>query len=137
MKFVDVLFCDDIRFEINNKLSLVGLYADKIVINSPQLKQITWPIIKKLSIFLRFLLEENEDLPSKFEFEIFLNEKSIVKLPGDFEIKRNLLTTNLAINMEGIPLEPGYLGFSIKMLHNKNELFFEKRMEAVKISHES
>jgi hypothetical protein len=54
MKFLDAIFCDDIRQELNNKLSLMGLYNDRMVLNINNENEITWPQPINLSALLRF-----------------------------------------------------------------------------------
>lgn len=131
MKLIDVLFCDDIRIEINNKLSLIGLYSDRIIFYVNNKAEIQWPLPTKLSILLRFKIEQKEKKPSRFELEYFLNNQSINnKIQG--EINNVELHINLALTAN-IPLEPGHLGFSIKLFEKDNLLFSEENMDAIKI----
>lgn len=132
MKLYDIIFCDDIRYEINNKLSLMGLYNDKIVFRTDQ-KQL--PPRIKLSALLRFKLEVSEEYPDRFEFEYIVNNKSLPKLDGIFQIDNNQSLTQifLTLTAEGLPLEPGNLGFSIKIHRGNKLLLSEKHKQAIQV----
>lgn len=135
MKFLDAIFCDDIRQEINNKLSLMGLYNDRMVLNVNKQVEVTWPQPINLSTLLRFSFEKDEEQPDCFEFEYLLNKKSIIKING--ELNNNTNDKNqfqLIINGTGIPLEPGELGFSISLYIRENILLCEKKETALTIS---
>lgn len=135
MKLLDVIFCDDIRQEINNKLSLIGLYNDQIVLNINTENGITWPQPINLSALLRFSLEEDKVKPSSFEFEYFLNKKSIIKISSELNVSSNEKSQfQLILNGIGIPLEPGNLGFSIKLYSQKKLLLNEKNETALIVS---
>lgn len=135
MKFLDAIFCDDIRQEINNKLSLMGLYNDQMVLNSNNENEITWPQPINLSALLRFSFENEKERPNSFEFEYWLNKKSIIKINGELNINANDKSQfQLIVNGIGIPLEPGNLGFSIKLYSQKKLLLSKKNESALIIS---
>lgn len=133
MKFLDAIFCDDIRQEINNKLSLMGLYNDRMVLNINKENEITWPQPINLATLLRFTLDEESEKPNIFEFEYLLNKKNIIKINGELNITTNNKSQfQLILNGVGIPLEPGNLGFSIK-LYSQRKLLLSKKDESALI----
>ena len=135
MKFLDAIFCDDIRQELNNKLSLMGLYNDRMVLNINNENKITWPQPINLSALLRFSLSEKNEKPDSFEFEYLLNNKNIVKITGDLNVSNyDSSQFQLILNGVGIPLEPGNLGFSIKLYSRKKLLLTEKNGSVLIIS---
>lgn len=135
MKFLDAIFCDDVRQELNNKLSLMGLYNDRMVLNINKENEITWPQPINLSALLRFSIDEKKERPSSFEFEYLLNKKNIIKINGELNISANDKSQfQLILNGIGIPLEPGNLGFSIKLYSQKKLLLSEKNESALIIS---
>lgn len=136
MKLLDAIFCDDIRYEMNNKFSLMGLYNDRIIFHSSNSSDIKWPLSMKLAVLLRFMLEETDERPDRFEFEYFLNEKSIIKMNGDYRIEANHFLASLCLTAEGIPLEPGNLGFSLKLFKGAILLLAEDRKHALQILNE-
>lgn len=131
MQLVDILVCDDIRLEINNKVSLMGLYNDRLIFSGspPENKE---PVMTKLSVLFRFKFDDEEKTPNKFEFEYFHNDKSLGKLNGVFQSAAQFSMANLIINI-GVPLQPGDLGFSIKLFAEMQQIFSEKKMAAMKI----
>ncbi len=133
MKFLDANFCDDIRQEINNKISLMGLYNDRIVLHIKNQNEISWPQPINLSALLRFSIKKYEERPDRFEFEYFLNKKNIVKIAGELHIN-TIDRFQLIINGTGIPLERGNLGFLINLYARKNLLLSEKKEKTMIIS---
>lgn len=133
MKLIDALFCDDIRHEASNKVSLMGLYNDRIVIHLDNPAEIKWPLPINLSTLLRFSIEETEKLPIQFEFEYLLNEKAIVKIEGSVDLNKSNKIFTIALTGSGIQVEPGDLGFSIKVFNNEHIYLTEKNNTALKI----
>ncbi len=133
MKLLDALFCDDIRHEASNKVSLMGLYNDRIVIHLDNSMEAKWPLPINLSTLLRFSIEENEKQPVRFEFEYILNEKTIVKIEGGVNLDNANKVFTIALTGSGIPLEPGDLGFSIKIFHSNQICLTEMNKTALKI----
>lgn len=132
MKLLDALFCDDVRFEANGKLSLMGLYNDKIVYP----KAVELPVLP-LAILLRFIFDERDGIPHNFEFEYFLNKNVLVNIKGQIQTVSSHRFANLVINATGLKLEPGELGFAITIYNEKNEqLFNKKNTNAIKITTE-
>lgn len=54
MKLIDFIICDDIRQETGGKLTLVGVYADRLIVHPPSGAEVSWPITMKLGFFFRF-----------------------------------------------------------------------------------
>lgn len=126
MKFIDILFCDDIRVEINNKVSLMGLYNDRIVVRTNNQTKIEWPIKMDLAMLVRFSIGEKERHPVHFSFECFSNDESIVKIDDKTDLANcDGSVFSLALNTKGIPLKPGNLGYSFK-IYNKDTEYLSK-----------
>lgn len=132
MKFIDAIFCDDIRYEVNNKLSLIGVYNDQMILRVSDSEKIEWPISMNLSLLLRFKLEENEKNPDHFEFEYILNNNSVVKVNGEFNGSSTQAQFTLTITA-CIPLEPGDLGFSLKLYAKEKLLLSEQQEKSIKV----
>lgn len=136
MKLLEALFCDDIRFEVNNKLSLMGLYADRLVFRSSPDKELKWPLSVKLASLLRFRFEVDDERPDAFDFEYFINEKSTIKMSGIIKADTSKTYMNLTVMAEGIPLEIGSLGFTVRLMKNDKIVFAEDQKHALKIFNE-
>jgi hypothetical protein len=78
MKLMNFVVCDDIRFEIGGKHTLVGVYDD-LVFNVLPNAENNWPLIIRLAFFVRLQQDEGEKLDAdRFEFcvtQIGLSEK--------------------------------------------------------------
>jgi len=73
MKIVDFIYCDDIRQEILNKVTLVGIYNDKIVLPSDA----KFPVKLRLGVYVRLLLDGSDSNVTGFRFTIGNNGKEI------------------------------------------------------------
>ncbi len=134
MKLYDFIFCEDVRHEMHKKLSLMGVYDDRIVIQSSRITNIQWPVPLTLALVLRFKIESKDEIPTQFELEYFLNEQSIAKTSGPIEITSPEPTSfNLTIKGQGLPIEPGCLGFMLRIFKNRKLVFSSEQKEALRI----
>ena len=87
MKILDFLVCDDIRNEIGNKVSIMGLYDDVITFNVTPENKNKWPKQLKLCFFIRTLFEEQDKEQNFDSFTITskLGKHSSILAKGDFE----------------------------------------------------
>lgn len=74
MKIITFVICDDIRREIGNKHSLMGVYDGKINFNVTPDKKDSWPKYMKIGIFAVFDFEE--DKPHSLTINMNYNEKN-------------------------------------------------------------
>jgi hypothetical protein len=81
----DVIVCDDIRSELANKFSLMGLYFNRIVIE-PKGEAIKFPILLKLGLMIRLNGEDADAFPQDFEIKYLLNNQQIAKVEGRLEL---------------------------------------------------
>ncbi len=123
MKFIDVLFCDDIRVEVNNKVSLMGLYNDRIVFYAHNQAKIEWPVNMDLAMLVRFSISEKEKHPIAFAFECFSNDKSVVKIEGNADLaSTDGSIFSIILYTKNTPLSSGELGYSIKIYDNDKKI---------------
>ena len=136
MKIIDQIFCDDIRFEQHNKISLMGLYNDRIMFKIPPEKStnIKWPIPIRLSLFLRFSLGKEEVRPDRFEFNYVLNKQSQPLISGVIKVDQELTMFNLTMVTEGLALDLGILGFNLKIYAGELVLLSESKEDALRIT---
>lgn len=137
MKIRDYIFCDDIRNELNNKMSLMGIYQDRILFRVSKDKNLTFPIPIRLASFVRLDLEVSDVMPDKFKFELLLNGKSLVELEGGLKIDGVQRMIYVSIVGEGVPLEPGDLGLKISMFKGADEIFNQNIEKAISIQVEN
>ncbi|WP_041794005.1 hypothetical protein [Micavibrio aeruginosavorus] len=79
-----VLFCDDVRFEVGNKVSLIGVYDERLLVPRGT------PVLPQLTVFMR--LETTEALSREMSIRATYMGKDMV---ADHEgIKAVALSTN-------------------------------------------
>ena len=79
MKLLDFIICDDIRNELGNKHSLMGIYDDSIEFQVTPDNQNTWPKLLRIGIYAKVKTEDNEEV-FKFKIRMKYNEKETVLL---------------------------------------------------------
>ena len=85
MKLQTFLVCDDIRNEIGNKHSIIGVYDDRILFNVTPDKKGTWPKQMKLGIFAKIIFEN--EFPISFTFSMKYNYKDELLGEGFINLK--------------------------------------------------
>jgi hypothetical protein len=86
MKIVNFILCDDIRKELGNKISLMGVYRDSIEFLVTADKTNSWPKNRQMSFLLDFQIS-SEIVRKAKKFQIFITyqgkESIIAKGPLD------------------------------------------------------
>ncbi len=133
MKLDCFIVCDDIRAELGNKFSLMGIYLDRIVFQRPKGTPEIWPKAIKLGFYLRFLAEKKDEaIESGITFNFYCENNGQLQRLGSGVIdnpKALLGTGKFAINMMISSLiinKQGTLNFYIDFLDNKNKVILEK-----------
>lgn len=121
MKLVSFIVCDDVRTEVGNKHSLIGVYDDSINFNVPILERGKWPKALKLGIFVRAKFESHDEKTriARFRLECFLNENGKTLAEGVFSLdgKEDVKGMNVAIVLNQFPIEAaGNLRFRLSLL---------------------
>ena len=80
MKLLDLIVCDDIRPELGNKVSLMGLYSNLIIDSQEGVCQ--WPQQLRLGFFARCKTEHGDVQPDAFQFEFIRNGETISSVQG-------------------------------------------------------
>ncbi len=64
MRVNDFLFCEDVRQELGNKVSAMGLFGDDITLNQVSLTNA--PVGMRLGFYLRCTLDSTDVVPNRF-----------------------------------------------------------------------
>lgn len=128
MKLIDFIACEDIRHEIGNKMTLVGIYADQLsIMVLPKPAEDKWPKGIKMGIFIRIKVDDSP-MPDAFTMQFFQNEKEVDGIKGNVTIptpstKVDLL--NLAIVFGNFKISGiGEIKFRLKLLKD-GEVIYE------------
>ncbi|MES2614702.1 MAG: hypothetical protein V4591_04730 [Bdellovibrionota bacterium] len=90
MKLLDFIVCDDIRLELGNKVTIVGVYGDVIMVEAKNISAISWPIPLKMAVYWRIQLDQDDknQWPERnFDFELnaFHNSEPLFQFVGKLE----------------------------------------------------
>ena len=91
IKLKDFIFCDDLRTEVGNKFSAMGIYGDRVRVELPKedIKEIRLPI----SILARFEKLASNSKNYDFEMKIRFEEQDLAKIDGNFAFKESAIVT--------------------------------------------
>ena len=129
MKLNDFVICDDIRIEINNKVSLIGVYNDALNFMVPKRAINTWPKILRLGLFIRLAIDDPEEQNKigKLVLESSINGEINFHVEQIFDIKKKepaplgQMIISSVFNNINIP-KTGDMEFSLSIFNRKNEL---------------
>jgi Family of unknown function (DUF6941) len=125
MKIVSLLVCDDIRSEIGNKHSLMGVYDNSIEFGvTPENKNL-WPKTMRIGIFVKMKFEDvdKEKEINSFKLKADYNGKIMEIAKGAFRPKDVFIshTVNLAVVYNNFAFEePGEIKFLLESYANDN-----------------
>lgn len=107
MKVIDLMMGEDIRHEVGNKYSLMGIWADSVTLSGPGGK-VQFPVPLRMATFARVLLADGEILPDLCQLKITFDNKPVADVearltvnPGAKLISFPFPTMNLNIPAPG------------------------------------
>jgi hypothetical protein len=121
MKLIDFIICDDIRNELGNKQSLIGVYGENIIFNVPPPEKGKWPKVLKLAFFIRIKLEQDDDRTklNKFRLNVIFNEKIKTLAEGIINVDLNSKGILLAVVFNQFVFEnSGLMSASVELMDN-------------------
>lgn len=92
MKLLNFIICDDVRSELGNKYSLIGVYDDVIEFNVPNIESNSWPKHLKLGLFAKFTTDSEEERKKIFSIKIKTKYNGIEQ-----SLVESILNTNKTI----------------------------------------
>ena len=129
MKLKDFVICDDIRTEINNKVSLIGVYNDALKFIVSERAVNVWPKIMRLGLFIRLAMDDLEEqnkigklvLESSINGEINFHAEQIIdtKKPEPAPLGQMIISS--VFNNINI-IKTGDMELSLAIYDKKNEL---------------
>jgi hypothetical protein len=110
VKNVAFIPCEDIRQEVNGKVSLMGVVEGISFTHGPGQ---TWPVQIRLAAQLRFELEASEPVPNEAGFSLTFNGKEVANGIGPIAIARRELPIALGVPMVIVLIDgPGTLTYT-------------------------
>lgn len=123
MKIIDFIIAEDVRNEIGNKYSLMGIFSEKVFLPKPP-PNITGPIAFRLGLFIRIDKENSPILPDSIKVEILHDGNLILPIVGPVGHKSESPFVVIVATASAIPLPgPGTLSFNLELLANAKIIF--------------
>jgi hypothetical protein len=109
MKISNFIICDDIRFEKDNKISLMGLYEEVISFNVDPSNKGKWPKLFSFAILLRMQIEDKDVESGTMALGVSIEVNGEEQLVTKIDIKSEHLQ-----NRKKIGIMPKINNFPIK-----------------------
>lgn len=125
MKVTDFIICDDVRIEQLNKVSLMGIYNERIAITVPDKAAAKWPFVMSLGLYIR-LDSAPDKMPPTFDFVIdfIMNDKKLAGIEGVANSFADTLTA-IPVKIPQFPLTgEGTLKFQLTTKKKTGEELF-------------
>jgi len=124
MRLLDFIVADDVRREMGNKISVMGVFNESISLD--MLPDATWPVLFRLGLYIRVLIDEADEIPDRFLLKIFHNEATIAEFGGNISLlsqeeRPKLITLPLIANPLPIP-STGVLNFQLELFRGDMNL---------------
>lgn len=121
MKILDFIVCDDIRQEVGDKVTLVGVYAGSLIIKGPE--EINWPQTVRIGFFLRFVMETGDAFPDRFQARFVSEGEEVTIFEGPMSLSEEYTYFQMVLmsNAFVIP-RPGELTFKVVFLNGESIL---------------
>jgi len=125
MRLIDFIICDDIRTELGDKISLMGIYEDAINFNVSANETGKWPKVMKIGFFIR-IKAENDEVPRLNKFKLNINyDEKIKTIEGTLrpDIKKNAQVFRLVLLFQQFAFEnSGVMSVNIELIDNAGQL---------------
>ena len=138
MKFLDFIVCDDIRREVGNKHTLVGVYNDRIVFSSG--RDFKWAITKSLGFFLKLQKESTDPDYDGFDLKIYLNDEQnqLANIKGEIKVADQTRPMVLDIVFPAFKFTgPGSLIVKIVFLKGADVVIADLPQQTISVQHQS
>ncbi len=122
----EFIFCDDVRQEMWNKQTVVGIWGENLLFQIPDKNKMKWPLAARLGLFIRLKKEQEEINPDSFSISVLFNDKECFNSKGNILVNNNpttLITITMVNNNFSFPGE-GIYKFKIT-LYSKNNIIFD------------
>lgn len=134
MKIQDFIFCDDVRTELGSKLSFMGVYNDRVILNVPAGEKIEGPLPLVLSLVLRVRFEENEPRPETFDFSYLIDGKKHFAVSDRLLANAEERSSNLIFPRIVFPVSDNHrIGFSLQLKRKGVVAMNEVLQDAIRI----
>jgi len=135
VKINDFIICDDVRQEVGNKFSLMGIYDEDIKIQTQKPESLVWPLPINLAIFCRVTHESVDGSVDSFEFMAVQNNMEVAKIQGGVVLQSTEKAFPITVKMPGFPLlGEGTLKFRIKFGYKGKWVYNEEAPKTINIS---
>lgn len=134
MKITNFIVCDDIRREINNKNTLVGVYFDDIIIPKVPGVDPKNPYALRLAIFIKVKMEKNETIfPDKFNFIASCGGHTVNQANGALKVQDPSINIALVFTTFIIPPDAKQIDFNIIFLKDE-KVAYSLSFEPLKVA---
>ena len=133
MRLLDFIIAEDIRREIGNKVSVMGIFGEDIVL-SPSPTE--WPIGLHIGIFIRVFIDVTDKIPKRFLIKISLEGEKVAQFDGVITAENKIKNLILPLVANPLPIpKEGMLKFNLQLLYEDEVLLEENNEIEVRVTH--
>ncbi|MCD6584815.1 MAG: hypothetical protein J7K96_03535 [Desulfobacteraceae bacterium] len=131
MHLIDFIIAEDIRREMGNKVSVMGIFNDDITLNPIPPK---WPIPMHIGILIRIRVEDTDQKPDKFSIKISVDGNKVAHMDGEISSTEKIGLLALPLVIKTLPIPgPGILQFDFSLLSGDEILLTEQNGITIKV----
>jgi len=98
IKLKNSIVCEDIRREVGNKYSLMGLLDEKIIFQEPEEQVDIWPKLRPLGFYFKFEADKIEEMQNVTSLSILTkDEKNSEKEIASFSTQKETTNTKIRV----------------------------------------
>jgi hypothetical protein len=121
VKILDFILCEDIRKEVGNKHTLIGVFDEELNFLVPEGVKDVWPKPIRVGMFIRIKLEENDIKPDRFELTFLYEGKAFGGGHGLIKIVNESKMMNFIFTHNQFPISgEGKISFVLKFYKDNN-----------------
>ena len=132
MKINSIVACEDIRRELDSRISAIGIYTDINLLTQKD-EKLKFPLSLRLCFIIRIEKEVGDIVPNKYNINVYLNEAKIS------EVNSNILNFNsrflniMLINPFFQIPNSGKISVELILYKDKNIVFEDKKSDFLRI----
>jgi hypothetical protein len=132
MRLLDFIIADDVRQELGNKTSIMGVYGEEIILSPPPP---SWPIPLRIAVYIRVSPENADVMPDKFSLQISQSGNKIAHMRGNIAVAEKGKSFVVPLVIFPLPIPgPGLIQFDFVLTFKDEKLVESSNTLNVKVA---
>jgi hypothetical protein len=126
LKIIDFIVCEDIRNEVGNKVTLIGVYDQQLnMLALPNPSEEKWPKPVRLAFFIRIKVSDGDTIPDTFKLQFFQDGKEVTPIQQNIGMPpKNVALVNIGLVFNNFRIfKIGKMNFQLTLLKDGKVIF--------------